>query len=119
MKKSIILILISCLFFNCTSKVEEITSYQYKGAWYWVLQHKPDATEADVKEFVNRWANPNQTSYFFVYPNTINLNDFKRKDITFLYFKDLIINNAPAYGYYKMVNDAVIYEDAVWLMSVD
>jgi len=117
MRKLIILLLISGTFFNCSYKVEEITSYEYRGAWYWVLEHKENATEDEVKDFVNRWANPNQTSYFFVYSDTISLLEFKKKDITFPYFTNLIINNKPSYGFYKMANDSIIYDDAVWLIK--
>lgn len=117
MKKLFILITFSFLLISCSSNLEEITSYKYNGAWYWVVEHKANTTEKEVKDFVNTWSNPNTTSYFFIYSDNYNLNDFKEKGITFETFRGLIINNNPTYGFYKMPNDQKIYDDAVWLLE--
>lgn len=115
MKKLLFLFLITLA--SCSSNVKDIASYEVDGAWYWVLEHEPNATKEDVLAKVKLWANPNKTSYFFVYPNTVNLADFQSKDLVFPTFKGLIVNNPPTYGFYKMPNDAKIYDDAVWLIK--
>ncbi|AUS06465.1 hypothetical protein [Pseudotamlana carrageenivorans] len=118
MKKLFLLILFSSFLFSCsTPKVKDYASYEVNGAWYWVLQFEADATEADVKEFVETWANINQTSYFFAYPKNYDLSNFKSKDLSFLKFSSIIASTPPKYGFYKMPNDSNIYDDAVWLME--
>ncbi|MEX6627552.1 hypothetical protein PG913_08355 [Tenacibaculum pacificus] len=115
--KKILLLFILVTLVGCSSKVDEVVSLKYQNNWYWVLQIKKGATKEDVLQKVKRWSNPNNTSYFFVYRDTLDLSAFKKKDITFPYFTDLVISNIPTYGFYKMPNDDKIYDDAVWLLE--
>ena len=115
--KKLLLLLTAVTLFSCGSKVEDVAAFEFNGAWYWVAQYEDGATQKDVEEFVNKWANPNQTSYFFVYDSSIDLSIFKNQAFNFNSFTETILANKPKYGYYKMPPETKLNDDAVWLLE--
>lgn len=114
------LLLISALFalLSCSrSKVNDVAAFELDGAWYWVAQYEEGATQKDVEEYVTKWANPNQTSYFFVYDNSIDLSGFKSKGFNLKSFAATVLANRPKYGYYKMPMEPKLNDDAVWTLE--
>lgn len=109
-----LLTLLSC----SQKKVDEVVSYEHNGAWYWVVQYQPDANKKDIEEFVNKWANPEQTSHFFIFDSSVDLSVFKTESFTFDEYALTILANKPKYGYYKMMPaDDRIHDDAIWLLE--
>lgn len=116
MKKLLLLAIFA--FISCTSKkVDEVASFEFNGAWYWVLQYQEGTTKQEVEESVSKWANPKQTSYFFVYDKSIDLSVFKEESFNINKFAKTVIANKPQYGYYKVPGDAKLNTDAVYLLE--
>lgn len=118
MKKLLLLLSVFALFSCEPKKVDEVVSYEYNGSWYWVVQYKPEASKKDIEEFVNTWANPEQTSHFFVFDNSVDLSVFKASSFSFNQFAQTILVNKPKYGYYKMMPaDNTLHDNAIWLLE--
>lgn len=117
--KKLLLLFAAILLTSCSgSKVDEVASYEIDGAWYWVIQLKEGATKQDALEYVNKWANPNQTSFFYVFDNSFDLSFFKSEKFTPNEFKYNILVNKPKYGFYKMMPaDDKLYDDGIWLLE--
>ncbi|MGM8362117.1 hypothetical protein ACSV4D_09405 [Flavobacterium sp. ARAG 55.4] len=116
--KKLLLLLITLTLFSCSkSKVNEVAAFELNGAWYWVAQYEDGATQKDVEEYVNKWANPNQTSHFFVYNQSIDLSVFKNEAFNLNKLTATVLANKPEYGYYKIPNDPKLHNDAVWLLE--
>ena len=117
MKKLILLITMMLLISCSDSKVNEVAAFEFNGAWYWVVQYEPDATKQEIEDFVNTWANPNQTSFFYVYDNSIDLSVYKTQAFNLNSFTSTVLANKPKYGYYKMPSDTKLNTDAIWLLE--
>ena len=115
--KKIFLLLITFLFISCSeSKVTDVASFEFDGAWYWVIQYKKDATKQDIIEYVNTWANPNQTSFFYVFDDSLDLSLFAKERFDLKSFQETVLLNKPKYGFYKMMPaDDKLYDDGIWL----
>jgi len=113
------LLLLTALFtlFSCSKKVDSVASFEFNGAWYWVVQYEPDATKKEIEDYVNTWANPKQTSHFFVFDNSLDLSVFKKQAFNFNSFAATVLANKPKYGFYKMPPDNKLNADAVWLLE--
>ena len=102
-----------------TATITEATSFKHQNAWYWVIQYNSIATRQDIEHYVHRWANPNSTSYFFAYRDTLDLSVFQSNNLTFPVFANTIINGdvKPDFGFYKMSGNDVMHDDALWLIQ--
>lgn len=117
MKKLLLLTALFGLLSCSKSKVTDVASFEFNGAWYWVAQYEDGATQKEVEEYVNKWANPNQTSHFFVYDNSIDLSVFKNQGFNLNSFASTVLANKPKYGYYKMPPETKLNDDALWLLE--
>lgn len=116
--KKLLLIISFFILTSCSNeKVKDIASFEFDGTWYWVAQYEDGTTKQDVEAFVNKWANPNQTSHFFIYDKSIDLSVFKADTFNFNKFAHTVLANKPQYGYYKIPNDTKLNEDGVWLLE--
>lgn len=102
-----------------TATITEATSFKHQNAWYWVIQYNSIATRQDIEQYVHRWANPTNTSYFFAYRDTLDLSVFASKNLTFPVFANTIVNGdvKPTYGFYKMSGNDAMHDDALWLLQ--
>ncbi|KVV16121.1 hypothetical protein [Flavobacterium sp. TAB 87] len=118
MKKALLFlslfIMLSC---SKESKVKEVAAFEFNNTWYWVIQYENGASKQDVEHYVSKWANPNQTSHFFIYDKSIDLSVFKDKAFNFNTFAQTVLANKPQYGYYKMPPDTKLNNDAIWLLE--
>lgn len=110
---AIALILCSC----SSSKVEEVAAFEFDNAWHWIVQYEDDATPEEIQAFVKKWANPEQTSFFYVYDKSVNLEIFKKEAFNQRKFAAIVLDNPPKQGIYKMPMDPVFHDDAVWLLE--
>lgn len=117
--KKVILSLMSLFFMSCnSSKVKDVASFEFDNAWYWVIQYEKGATKQEIEDYVNTWANPNQTSFFFVFDDTVNLSFFSKERFSLQSFRQTVLLNNPKFGYYKMLpTDDKLYTDGIWLMK--
>lgn len=117
--KKITLLLVSIFFSSCSSsKVTDIASFEFDNAWYWVVQYEKGATKQEIDEYVNTWANPNQTSFFFIFDDTLDLSFFSKEKFSLESFQETVLLNNPKYGLYKMLPaDNKIYDDGIWLIK--
>lgn len=116
MKYLIILIILITLA-SCTSNIKNVAGFEFDNAWYWIITYSPEATEADLKDYTKLNANPNQTSYFFYYPEGTVLSRFENEAWNMKKLANSISVKKPTYGHYIMVADTTLYEDGVWLME--
>ncbi|MDB0600063.1 hypothetical protein PL373_02605 [Tenacibaculum maritimum] len=101
MKKLILIVTIITLFTSCTeSKVKDVAAFEFNNAWYWVSSYSKDATEQDVKDYANLLANPNQTSFFFAYPDSVDVSLFANEKFSYETFICLVLK----YGYRLKLN---------------
>lgn len=117
MKKILLLTILFTLFSCSKSNITEVAAYEFNGAWYWVVQYEPDATKQDIESYVNTWANPSQTSHFYIYDNSIDLSVFKNEGFNLNSFAATVLANKPKYGYYKIPTDTKLKDDAIWLLE--
>jgi hypothetical protein len=117
MKKILLLTALFTLLSCNSNKVKDIAAFEFNGAWYWVAQYENGTTQKEVEEYVNKWANPNQTSHFFVYDNSIDLTVFKDQAFNLNSFAATVLANKPKYGYYKIPPETKLNTDAVWLLE--
>lgn len=117
MKKTLLLLALFTLFSCSSNKVEDIASFEFNGTWYWVAQYNDGTTKQDVEDYVKKWANPNQTSYFYVYDKSIDLSIFNYESFNLDKFAKTILENKPQYGYYKIPGEEKLNTDAVWLLE--
>lgn len=121
MKKiTIAVLLLTCLIISScsSSKVDDVAAFNFDNAWYWVVQFEDGATDQDIKDYVNRYANPNSTSYFFAFDKSVDLSEFATKAFNPSDFSKRIIELKPKYGFYKMMPaDSTLHEDAVDLIK--
>lgn len=117
MKKLILLTTLFSLLSCSKSTVNDVASFEFNGAWYWVAQYEDGTTQKDVEEYVNKWSNPNQTSHFFVYDKSIDLSVFKNQGFNLKSFAATVLANKPKYGYYKMPDETKLNDDALWLLD--
>ena len=117
--KKVLLLLSLIMLISCSeTKVEELESYEIDNAWYWAVQLKEGATKQDAIDYVNKWANPKQTSFFYVFDNSLDLSLFKNDKFTPTEFKETILLNKPKYGFYKMLPaDTKLHDDGIWLLQ--
>lgn len=114
------LLLVLCLaIISCSDgKVKDIASFEFDGAWYWVVQYQDGATKKDVEDYVTLWANPNQTSFFFVFDKSIDLSVFTKEPFNLSSFSQTVLSAKPKYGYYKMMpGDDKLHDDGIWLLQ--
>jgi hypothetical protein len=117
MKKLLSLFTLFALLSCSPNKVQDVASFEFNGVWYWVAQYEDGATKQDVEAYVNKWANPTQTSHFFIYDKSIDLSVFKDETFNFTKFTQTVLANKPQYGYYKMPPNTKLNTDAVWLLE--
>ena len=118
MKKLLLLLAIVLLSSCGNTKVEDLASYEINGAWYWTAQLKEGGTKQDAIDYANKWANPNQTSYFYIFNDSLDLSLFKEKRFSPREYKETILLNKPIYGFYKMrPADTTLYDDGIWLLE--
>lgn len=117
MKKLLLLTALFALLSCSKSKVNDVAAFEFNGAWYWVAQYEDGTSQKDVEEYVNKWANPKQTSHFFIYDNSIDLSVFKNQGFNLKSFAATVLTNKPKYGYYKMPPETKLNNDAVWLLE--
>lgn len=117
--KKLLLFGIILLSFSCSSsKVKEVASFQFDNAWYWVIQYEDGSSKKEIQEYVNTWANPNKTSYFFVFDNSTDLTLFSKEKFSQQSFLETVLLNNPKYGYYKMLPaDNRLYDDGISLIK--
>lgn len=116
--KKILLALGALLMFSCSpKKIEEVASFEFDNAWYWIVQYEDGTTDAEVSEFVKKWSNPTQTSFFYIYDKNIDLSVFKKERFTLNRLRNVVYENKPQHGIYKMPMDTVYYDDAYWLIE--
>lgn len=103
---------------SCTSsKVTDVASFEFDNAWYWVVKYEPGTTKQEVEEYVTKWANPKQTSYFYCFPTTTDVEFFAKEPFNFRDFAYNVLQNKPKYGYYKMPTDTKLNDDGIWLLE--
>lgn len=118
MKKILALLAFFALTSCSDSKVTDVASFEFDGAWYWVIQYKKEATKKDITDYVEKWANPETTSFFFVFDDSIDISFFKKEKFNISSFRASVLGNKPKYGYYKMMpNDNKLYDDGLWLIE--
>ena len=103
-----------------TASITDTASFKYQNAWYWIIQFDSISTKKDVLDYVKQWANPNSTSWFFAYPDSLDLSMFNSKNLAFPVFANTIVHGVhkPSYGFYKMPNNDTIYDDATWVLEM-
>lgn len=119
MKKLILILSIITLFSSCTdSKVKDVAAFEFDNAWYWVASYSQDATEQDRKKYMNLLTTSNKTSYFFMYPDSVDVSLFKQERFDLKTFAATVTNDPkPTYGFYKMAGVDKLEEDALWLLE--
>lgn len=115
MKKAILFLLITFGFTSCTnSNVKDIATFQFNNAWYWVIQYEEGTTQQEVEDYVNKMANPNQTSYFYAYDKSLDVSVFAKEKFNLQSFASSILDDPkPNYGFYKIPSDTKIYDDGI------
>lgn len=113
MKKLLFFALAAMLAVGCSkSKVKDIAAFEFNNAWYWVVQHEEGTTQQEVEDYVNLMANPNQTSFFFVYDNSVDASNFTKNKFNLKSFSTVVTSEPrPKYGLYKLPSDPKIYND--------
>ena len=108
------LLLVSC---SSNNKVSDIAAFEFDNAWYWVYTFSSDATTDDLKAEVLRYANPKQTSFFFFYPDSIDVTYYGKERFSLNKLRNNLLNNPKAsHGYVKMPDEpidsnAILYID--------
>lgn len=116
--KKLILLFAGLFMMSCSSTATDVASFEFNGAWYNVLNYKAGTSEAELKEYVKTYSNPNATSYFFFYPEGKDVSVFKKEAFNQRNFAATIADNKPDFGFYRMMPiDPEIHDDAVWLME--
>jgi hypothetical protein len=116
--KKLLLPIITLLLISCSdSKVNDVASFEFNGAWYWIIQYKPGATKQEIEDYVKLWANPNQTSFFYVYDDSMDLSAYKTQAYNLNSFTATVLANKPKYGYYKIPTETKLNTDAIWLLE--
>lgn len=112
--KKLMLFILPLFLFSCNeqSNITELASVQHDGSWYWILQLNEKGTKEEAQKFVEKWANPKQTSYFFFYP-------LSATDEELPHHPTEIKDTEPLYGFYKMPLYEDIYDDALELMQLE
>ena len=103
-----------------TATITDAASFKHDNAWYWVVQYNSHTTRQDITTYVKQWANPNSTSWFFAYPDSLDLSMFNSKNLTYSQFANTIVHGdpKPTYGFYKTQNDDTIHDDAAWILQL-
>lgn len=119
MKKIVLFLFVLSLLWACGSKTKDVAAFEFDGAWYWVYNYESGTTEEELKECVKTYSNPNQTSYFFFYPDSVDVSIYASKPFSLNSFSRTILGSTPqpSFGFYKMPNDTKVYDDAVWLLE--
>nr|WP_153841569.1 hypothetical protein [Ornithobacterium rhinotracheale] len=114
-----ILLAFVCLFCltSCSSNVTDVAGFEFNNAWYWVYNYNEGTTKEELVEIVKNHSNPEQTSYFFFYPENKDVSVFASEPFNLISFSQTIVADKPDYGFYKMPNDAKIYDDGIWLLE--
>ena len=113
--KKIILIFCTLFLVSCSnSNIKDIAAFEFNNAWYWVVQYEDGTTKQEIDEYVNRWANPNQTAYFFIYDKSVDVSVFAKQGFNLYSFAETITEDPkPKYGLYKLPSDQKIYDDGL------
>ena len=117
MKKLLSIIALITLFSCAPEKVSEVAAFEFNNSWYWIIQYQDGATQQDVEAYAKKWANPEQTSHFFAFDNSIDLSVFKNEAFSLPKFTATVLAAKPKYGYYRMSTDKVLNDDAIWLLE--
>lgn len=113
---TIVVLLLFCAC-NSNTTVTDIASFEFDNAWYWVCTYTPEATENDRQTFVKRWAHPQQTAFFFFYPDNVSVGYYARERFSLNDLRhNLLTNPKASYGYMKIPGqpietDALFYID--------
>lgn len=113
--KKIILIFCTLFLVSCSnSNIKDIAAFEFNNAWYWVVQYEDGTTKQEIDEYVNRWANPNQTAYFFIYDKSVDVSVFAKQGFNLYSFAETITEDPkPKHGLYKLPSDPKIYDDGL------
>ena len=119
--KYLVIVSILTILFSCTnSKISNEAAFEFEGAWYWTANYEAGTTEEELIDYVNSLANPNQTSFFFLYPPEVNADFFNTESFNYDSYKRTIINDPkPTHGFYKLPTEDEIYDDSLWLFELE
>ena len=109
------LLLISC---SSNKKVNDVAAFEFDNAWHWICTYSSESTEEDRIAYVERYSNPEQTSFFYFYPDTAAVGYFASTAFDFNTMKHNILTNPRATeGLYKLPKDETVYTDGLWLLD--
>lgn len=116
--KKFFLFLSGLFLMSCSSSTTDVAAFEFGGAWYNVVNYKEGTTKEDLQKHVATFSNPKATSYFFFYPENVDVSVFKKEAFNQRDFAATIADVKPTYGFYKMTGpDDAIHDDAIWLME--
>lgn len=116
--KKLLLLLAGLFMISCSGPTTDVAAFEFNGAWYNVLNYKNGTTKEELKEYVKTYSNKNTTSFFFFYPENVDVSVFKNQPFNPVSFAATITETKPDFGFYRMMPaDEKIHEDGIWLME--
>lgn len=118
--KKLLLSLSLFALISCSSNVNDVSGFQFDGAWYWLSEYEPNTPVEDLKAHVKTFSNPDQTSFFFFFDKSkIDISGFENESFNQNELFNTIIENKPDTAFYRLPVkvDPKIKTDAMWLIK--
>lgn len=117
MKKIFLLFASSLLLFSCKQSEKVEAQFEFDGAVYRIVNYEKETPVQKLKDFVDISSKSDKTTYYFFYPSDVDVSVFNKEKFNSKDFYKTVVNSKPDFGFYKMVGDQVIYDDAVWILQ--